>query len=451
MSARDENAAARTNGWRETALGIARNLASAAVWDDGMCAFHGALPPESRASPPRFGSVGGDVYEGSAGIARFLAHAAVIANEPASSECARGAMRHAIVRTTGWSLFTGGLGVGLAALEIGERLDTPELVDAGARLVDEASVSALADAAPYDLLVGTAGVIVGLLAAHRHDRGERWLARAVDLGESLLTAAVSERPDDPDESPLSWPLAVGAPERLCGLAHGASGIALAFERLARRLPEEAKWRNAARRARAYERGHYSQQEGSWADLRSPEPGAPAAPAGYPHMWCHGSIGVVAERLGVLEHDLLARADAVGGLAGTRAHAERLLALPLGPAAGDEANASVCHGVSGLIDLFMDAWDATADTDWLVLARDLADLMKNDARRAGGWRSGIPGGWPAPGLMLGYAGMGWTLLRVADPERTGSVWRFDALGTRAEVSGETREATATRVEAVNRST
>ena len=139
---------------------------------------------------------------------------------------------------------------------------------------------------------------------------------------------------------------------------------------------------------------------------------------------------MAERLGALEHDLLARADAVGGLAGARAHAERLLALPLGPAAGDEADASVCHGVSGLIDLLMDAWHATADTDWLVLARDLADLMVNDARRAGGWRSGIPGGWPAPGLMLGHAGIGWTLLRVADPERTSSVWRFGSEGVSA---------------------
>jgi hypothetical protein len=55
------------------------------------------------------------------------------------------------------------------------------------------------------------------------------------------------------------------------------------------------------------------------------------------------------------------------------------------------------------------------------------------------------------LMLGHSGIGWTLLRVADPERTGSVWRFDALGTRTEVSGETREATATGAEAVNRST
>jgi lantibiotic modifying enzyme len=145
---------------------------------------------------------------------------------------------------------------------------------------------------------------------------------------------------------------------------------------------------------------------------------------YPHMWCHGSIGVAAERMGSAEHDLLARADAVGGLAGARAHAERLLARPLGPGAGDEANASVCHGVSGLIDLFMEAWEATRETDWLALAGDLADLMLNDSRRAGGWRSGIPGGWPTPGLMLGHAGIGWTLLRVADPERTGSAWRFD---------------------------
>jgi lantibiotic modifying enzyme len=238
----------------------------------------------------------------------------------------------------------------------------------------------------------------------------------------LLANAVWEGPDGADGPTLSWPLASSQPARLCGLAHGASGVALALEALARIAPIEPKWSAGARRARVYERAHYSDEAGSWADLRPPEHGVLPSTPGYPHMWCHGSIGVVAERLGALESDMLARADAVGGLAGARAHASRLLAGPVGPGAGDEVNASMCHGLAGLIDLFLDAWDITQQLIWLELAGDLGELMRNDARRSGGVRSGVPGGWPAPGLMLGSAGAGWALLRLAEPERVASGWR-----------------------------
>jgi lantibiotic modifying enzyme len=140
------------------------------------------------------------------------------------------------------------------------------------------------------------------------------------------------------------------------------------------------------------------------------------------MWCHGSVGICAERLGGMAHDDLARADAVGGLAGARAHAERLIAGPVGPGAGDELNASVCHGLAGLIDLFLDAGQVSGDPTWTALAGALADRMIDDARRPGGWRSGVPGGHPAPGLMLGRAGTAWALLRLAEPDAVPSVWR-----------------------------
>jgi lantibiotic modifying enzyme len=413
---------ARAARWRTAALGIARELTDDAVWADGMCAFHGATPPESLTDRPRYRSMGADLYEGSAGIARFLAAAASVSRDAVLKRTALGAMRHALEASEGWSLFTGATGVGLAALEVAERLENPDLVLDGTRLIERGSVAATNEGRPCDLLVGTAGVVVALCAAHRYDVDGGWTARAFDLGRGLLAAAIAEGPDCTDGPPLSWPLAPDSPVRLCGLAHGASGVALALEALAHLAPGESGWPAAARRARNYERAYYAADEGSWADLRPTAAGVIGGPPGYPHMWCHGSIGIAAERLGAVDHDLLARADAVAGLAGARAHAMRLAAGPAGAGAGDALNGSLCHGLAGLIDLFIDAWQVTGDSSWMAVAGGVGDLILNDSRRHGRWRSGVPGGWPAPGLMLGRAGTGWALLRLAEPDRVPSGWR-----------------------------
>lgn len=412
---------AAVQDWHSAALTLARDIAAGAVSADGHCTFHGATTPHAVGSPPRFRSMGSDVYEGTAGIARFLGHAAASSGDPLLAETALAALQHALAHIEGWALFTGGMGVGLVALEVAELLQQPALVAPALQAIEASSSAALAEGAPQDLLVGTAGVIVGLVAARRYDLDGGWAARAQELGRGLLAAAVDDGPAGEDGPPLSWRLGSGIAARLCGLAHGASGIAMAFEALGRVDPQNPVWRRAARQARTYERAHYSRDVGSWSDLRPPDQGTTVP--GCPHMWCHGSIGIGAERLAAIGHDLMARADAAGALAGARAHALRLLQGPVGPGAGDEVNASVCHGVSGLVDLFIDAWQVSGDTAWMALAERLCSLMRNDATRVGGWRSGVPGGWPAPGLMLGKAGAGWALLRLAQPTRIPSVWRL----------------------------
>jgi hypothetical protein len=62
---------ARAARWRTAALGIARELTDDAVWSDGMCAFHGATPPESLTDRARYRSMGADLYEGSAASRDF--------------------------------------------------------------------------------------------------------------------------------------------------------------------------------------------------------------------------------------------------------------------------------------------------------------------------------------------------------------------------------------------
>jgi class II lanthipeptide synthase len=412
---------ARAAACGDAAVDIAKSIASSAIWSDDMCTFVGAAIPDAPTDPPRFRTAPADIYEGTAGIARFLGHLAAITGEAPLRRTALGALRHSLATTEGWSLYTGGAGVAVVALELAELLDEASVVPNAVQLLDRVSAEACETDGPDDLLVGRAGVILALASAMQHDLDGGWEARCFHLGRSLVSAAVPEGIDGPDGVPLSWRLARESEVRLCGLAHGASGVALAFESLATLAGGDAAWRALARRARAFERMYYSVEHGSWADLREWD-GHSDPPC--PHMWCHGSIGIGAERLRAATDDVLARADLVCALAGVRSHATRLLASPVGPASGDAMNGSLCHGIGGLIDLCLDALGASGEEAWLTLALQLADVMRNDARRTEGWRSGIAGGHATPGLMLGSAGMGWVLARIANPTTMRAAWDFE---------------------------
>jgi lantibiotic modifying enzyme len=399
----------------ETGLGIAQEIAAKALWSGEFCAFIGAAPPDRIGGPARQAVLGGDLYEGSAGIARFLALAARLSGDAGLRRTALGAARHGLARSEGWSLFSGRLGAGLVALEIAAGLDEPALVPPAIEAMEAASEAALAEAAqaPADLLTGLAGVVVGLAEALLYDLDGGWLARAFDLGRALLAAA------QPGPTGLSWPMVPGGAERLCGLGHGAAGVALALDRLAALAPQERGWSEAAAAARGFERGWFSPEHASWADLREATPGARAR--SHPHFWCHGSVGIGHERLHAtrLGGDALCRADAAAALAGAVAEAEGLLALPAGPGGGDRTNGSLCHGIGGLVDLLAESF---GDPGLLALMRRLTAFIRNDAGPARRWRSGIPGGGPpTPGLMLGSAGIGWAMCRAWSPEEVPSGW------------------------------
>lgn len=398
-------------------LAIADQLADAAIWHGDRCVFHGAVAASELGQPPLYETTGADAYGGTSGIARFLYLAAGVSGDPRHLATAQAALRHALSTVQGYSLFSGSAGVGVIAIESSD----PEFREAGLALVDIAVQQAKAEklSAPADLLSGLAGVIYGLDMVLEHDPSGRWQSDMVALGETLIAMARQTA------TGWSWPVYPGSDVHLCGLAHGASGVALAMDCLARRDPSDRRWIETARQARCFERTHYSAEAGSWADLRRDVQEAANGEEVHPHMWCHGSLGVAAERL-TAANDKLAEADRIAALHAVQRTIEQVLSGPLGPAAGDELNGSLCHGVSSGIDVLLDAALLTAcPTSWHDLARQATAAMREDAKRPEGWRCGVPGGYLTPSLMLGLAGIGWTQLRCAAPQKIPSGWRIGA--------------------------
>jgi len=83
------------------------------------------------------------------------------------------------------------------------------------------------------------------------------------------------------------------------------------------------------------------------------------------------------------------------------------------------NHCLCHGDLGNLDFLLQARQALADPalDGPIDRQTLTTLA-SIARD--GWLCGTRGGVESPGLMSGLAGIGYGLLRLADPERVPSV-------------------------------
>jgi class II lanthipeptide synthase len=395
----------------EAAAAIGRRIVADAVWHDRRCSWVGAIPDDTRPWRAEYRALDPDVYGGTAGVGLLLAQLHATTGEGAFGRTAVGALRHAVARAEHLPLdrrdgFHGGApGVAWAAVHVADLVDDEEL-RAGARaVIDAASPPDASDRSP-DLVTGAAGSIIALLdLAGRLDE-PRLAERAIALGDELLAGATLTRHG------WSWALPT-APRRprLCGLAHGAAGVAWAlldvFE-----ATEQDCYREGAVGAFAYERSWRA--GGTWPDLRTPgrRRGAPrlaASPASG--TWCHGEAGIALSRLHALS--VLGPGphaeDAELALATTR----RKLAAVLPGAIED---LSLCHGVAGAAEALLCGAAALAGRwdDAAGLVRDLGDAAVARHADAGDWPCGVRDA-TTPGLFVGLSGIAWFLLRLHDPD------------------------------------
>ncbi|MEJ2557170.1 MAG: lanthionine synthetase LanC family protein, partial [Anaerolineae bacterium] len=124
-------------------------------------------------------------------------------------------------------------------------------------------------------------------------------------------------------------------------------------------------------------------------------------------WCHGSSGIGLARL-TIPQDV----DPHGRTAVRIALREALCGSQL-------PDDSLCHGNLANLELVMTIGHHFRDAALVQKAQILAvELVKASIWR--GWRSGHPTGLEIPGLFTGLSGIGYGLLRLADPDRTPSV-------------------------------
>jgi type 2 lantibiotic biosynthesis protein LanM len=349
--------------------------------------------------------LGLDLYGGIPGIALFLAYAGVVVRDEGYTTLARRALnamvRHGeLLRTELPEIggFEGWGGVLYTMTHLGVLWDDPTVLSQA-----EEIVAVLADFVDQDdtfgVVRGAAGAIGSLLTFYHCVPSDKALKAAMTCGDHLVASA------QPMERGLGWATPRFGPKPLAGFAHGAAGIAWALLELAEASGDK-RYRVAAQQAIEYERSLYSPEAENWPDLRQPDlSGATTEPESprFTVAWCHGAAGIGLARLHALNH-----------LNDPKLSQELDVALRTTVTHGFGQSHSLCHGDMGNLDLLLQASQVLDDSQWRVQTDRLASMIL-DSIQGYGWQCGGPEAVEIPSLMLGLAGIGYELLRLADPD------------------------------------
>jgi type 2 lantibiotic biosynthesis protein LanM len=356
--------------------------------------------------------LGMDLYDGLPGLALFLAYLGNVVHEERYTLLARKALatirrqlsatrRHRAVAGLGG--FTGWGGILYALAHLGVLWREPDLLAFAVELTDELPALIEKDA-DHDVLGGSAGCIVALLCLDRCQPAPSLRRLAMRCGDHLITRA------RPMPQGVGWSAPVSRSRPLTGFAHGAAGISWALLELAA-WTGEGRFRPPALGGIAYERSLFSPEAKNWPDLRladATQPNATAEPARFFNAWCHGAPGIGLARLRCLPHldDALMRPEIESACSTTLA-------------SGFGRNHTLCHGDLGNLELPLEAARAFPDSAVSGRVDALAAGILRSVEANGGLCGNVTR-LPSPGLMTGLAGIGYGLLRLAEPARVPSV-------------------------------
>ncbi len=384
------------------ASAIGDRLESLALRDGDLCSWIGVTLTHGRhwSLVP----LGVDLYSGLLGVVLFLACLARQTGERRYRTLADAAWKSAELglAKSGDSLrsvggFEGWGGIIYSLSFLGLLWERPELLTESAGIAKRLPPLIEVDRS-FDVMGGAAGCIPALLGLHRLAPTDRLMELAMSCGDRLLASA------EPAEGGVGWRTLISPQRALTGFSHGAAGIAWALMELAAATGEE-RFRAIALEAMAYERSVYDAEEANWPDLREPEPPAPPPErARFMAAWCHGAPGIGLARLRLLRL-----------MDGPAIHDEIEAALRTTLRRGFGSNQSLCHGDLGNLEVLAEAsrrlpegnrWRAEFDRQGAIV---LERIEEN------GCCCGVPQGVETPSLFVGLAGIGYGLLRLADPE------------------------------------
>ncbi|HEY9634724.1 MAG TPA: type 2 lanthipeptide synthetase LanM family protein [Coleofasciculaceae cyanobacterium] len=352
--------------------------------------------------------LGINLYDGLPGVVLFLAYLGDITKEERYTTLAQAALttlRHKIGQSFLKSIggFNGRGGLIYTLAHLGVLWNEPALL-AEAQAVVELLPAMIDLDEHFDIISGAAGCIGSLLSLYRCYPSDRTLAVAIQCGEYLIARA------QPMEHGIGWLPKFGGTKPLTGFSHGAAGMAWALLELAAVTGEE-RFRKAALEAIAYERSLFRPEVSNWPDLRDFATTL-QADNNNQHTcmtaWCHGAPGIGLARLRCLQHldDAETRSEINAALKTTLAH-------------GFGGNHSLCHGDLGNLELLLQASEILDEPQWGHQVNHFAAIILESINQHG-WLCGIPLGVESPGLMTGLAGIGYELLRLAEPTRVPSV-------------------------------
>ena len=244
----------------------------------------------------------------------------------------------------------------------------------------------------FDIMSGAAGALLVAL---------RWHSKTKDQGAFEVAASAVRKLKESAEHQkigVTWNTLRDSnySQRLGGLSHGVTGIAWALSEWAD-VSNDSEARLLASQALSYEQTLFDKELGTWVDARQNN---------HVCQWCHGAVGI---------------GLAVGKMRSTLGNAKCDKIIHQAQKAawknGFMNNHCLCHGNLGNSEIFLAQGDQERSAK--ILSSVLADHKKHKA-----WRCGLPDSTTTPGLMCGLAGIGYSLLRHVDPDKSPNILVLD---------------------------
>ena len=405
----------------EAAAAIGRALCSAAYWHGDRCNWLGRTANEA-ADPsvpltPTVAALGPDLYGGTAGVGLFLAQLYARKDDAVFRETALGAIRQSLSKSDdvptllARSFYSGSIGMAYAAARIGMLLEDASVVADGLAVAHRA-VSRGGDHL-LDVIGGFGGAIAPLLWLSSLPGGAGLQSTVLEFAEALAAAAITDADVWRWDNDRACGAGVGSTP-LCGFAHGASGMGLALIEAGVRHGRD-DFVAGGLAAFRYEDGLFDEARANWPDLRALRGDPSSSGRSFMVAWCHGAAGIGLARLRALRLLPARRNELEPGVhRAVRTAAAALAATPL------DADASPCHGHAGLAETLLYATEVLGDRSFAKAAVSQSRAAASKHVDPASWPCGVASGVNNPSLMLGFAGIGYSLLRADCPAATPSI-------------------------------
>jgi type 2 lantibiotic biosynthesis protein LanM len=255
-----------------------------------------------------------------------------------------------------------------------------------------------------DIFSGAAGAMLGLLSLYGVTKESTVLQKAIACGQHLLTHQTSH-----EGLPPAWSTLGAKP--LTGFSHGAAGISYALLQLYA-VTQDRNYLEAAVQGMEYERSVFSESDANWPDFRG---SAQTGQHNFLIQWCHGAAGIGLGRLGSLG---MANASKIE----CEIEREIEIALQATQRYPLQAIDHLCCGNLGRVEVLLVGAQRYSRSDWYQTACQNATNIVAKAKRTGAYQlfPNLPNSVFNPGFFQGTAGIGYQLLRLAQPDRLPSI-------------------------------
>jgi type 2 lantibiotic biosynthesis protein LanM len=349
-----------------------------------------------------------DLYSGISGITLFLAYLGEISGEEQYTKLAQSALQTILrlatdsrARLKSVGAFDGWGGIIYTLSHLGKLWNQPHLINE-AREIVELLPALIEQDKSLDIIGGSAGCIQSILSLYSLASSKQILDVAIQCGNKLITNAQTQA------TGVGWQAHISTLQPLSGLSHGAAGIALALLSLAEKTGE-GRFRDTALAAQTYERSLFCKETNNWYAPRDfGKVNTGTKDNGTQTTWCYGAPGIALAHLATLYY-----------LDNREIRAEINTALLTTLQDGWGMGHSLCHGDLGNLEALLVASEVLQESIWMQKAQRIGHTTVDSIRHQG-TICGTPLGVETPGLMVGLAGIGYGLLRLAAPDRVPSL-------------------------------